>query len=822
MSSANVNQPMDQAIKEQDIDRKLQLYGIASVLDANFTDAAPALQAGKVPSNKQIDIALNSFLASNALSNPSPNISTEGHTLISDVCEVVEQAKLLLLEKNRGNLLQDFLWQSQQIQVGNSVLPDAPVATDTVQKHGQQALDGIRTLGTLIISNGQFRKLLKDATIILRDIAGDTAHKVARYVSPSEEQLSRLDEPAAQNTWHKAQESGLKDNFGNNIKQNSSNKGGVNNSSSNSNKAKQAEFPQHPVQSQEQKNNSQSRSSLMSSFQDTNHLIRDRASEIVPEGIKKQINEQRKTGLDYLSTKLPEERREQTKSRLKKLVLECQEHEDYHHAITTLLNLAETYASYASSIGQQGNSSIRGALADDSLNRAKADLKILIERFANGASTKALFTIISTIYSDADKDPDLKNWLRQGNAYIRKCLQQKGFLVESKATDEWDFIFDRGEFLLRERYRSHTDQFINEVKLLAEQFDQDPQNKRFSQAMEKLFNDLGHDKNGRAKFKPQLIKDLTEVILPALFENIRYLPIPRIEYSDQTVDFVVENLVLESDNFFPNTFEFSNDNYFRWGRKGDTKRSNHSATLYVAGIQMDLKDVAFFLKKKKGFPAIHDIGVIDIFLGGSGFSFMIKMSTSDSKDRENFFKVESVDVDVKSFKIKIKQSQHKILFALAKPILLKVIQPALQKALELNIMENARSLDSKFYKIKLEVDRAAQEVQENPEDMKNIYQQYISAFQKQFFQSKENVKNASSGNMVKLAITKRDSLFPEINLPGGISSKATEYKELALAGDKWESPVFNLGSAPETQNIPNTPEVIHKNNSAISNDHGFC
>lgn len=67
----------------------------------------------------------------------------------------------MLLSKNQGDLLQDFIWQSQHIDGGNASVPGAPVDKETAQKHGNEALEGLRTLGTLIISNGQFRKLCK-------------------------------------------------------------------------------------------------------------------------------------------------------------------------------------------------------------------------------------------------------------------------------------------------------------------------------------------------------------------------------------------------------------------------------------------------------------------------------------------------------------------------------------------------------------------------------------------------------------------------------------------------------------------------------------
>lgn len=234
---------------------------------------------------------------------------------------------------------------------------------------------------------------------------------------------------------------------------------------------------------------------------------------------------------------------------------------------------------------------------------------------------------------------------------------------------------------------------------------------------------------------------------------------------------------------------------------------------------MDLRDVSFYVKKKQGFPSLTDLGVADIFLGGSGFSFKVKMSTADPKDRQNFFKVDKVDVDVKNFNINLRQSKFKLLFAIAKPIMLRVMRPVLQKVIEKQIKDNAHQLDSIIYQIKLEADRAAQEVKDDPEQAPNIYQRYVSAAQKHFMQGKQKAKKVQAGaadTKVNMAITKHDSIFPEIHLPGGISSKATEYKELALKGDSWESPVFKLGGASTSSNIASAPQVTRKDHSVTS------
>jgi len=77
-------------------------------------------------------------------------------------------------------------------------------------------------------------------------------------------------------------------------------------------------------------------------------------------------------------------------------------------------------------------------------------------------------------------------------------------------------------------------------------------------------------------------------------------------------------------------------------------------------------------------------------------------------------------------------------------------------------------------------------------------------------QKKEAIQERAKDTQVNMAVTQHDSIFKNISLPGGISSKATEYKELAAKGDKWESPIFSIGSAKETSSLPQVGKVTRK------------
>ncbi|KAL2164305.1 hypothetical protein VTH06DRAFT_3521 [Thermothelomyces fergusii] len=803
----NVNKPSDPKQKEADVNRKLQIYGIIS-----------AFQLGKVPSNDQIDVALNSFLESKALSNPFSKLSPEGRRLVEDVKEVVTQAKHLLLSKNDGNLLQDFIWQTRQFDPNAVSTPEAPVSKEQAQQHRNQALEGLRTLGNLIITNGQFRKLLSDATILLRDIAGDAATNAAARVRPSQEDIEQIDRPAQDNTWHDAPDmskdgvkSKLQKYYHGNPKEDAR---AVASEATSEAHPSGASDPRDLASTAAHDRQAGASSGVNAAggaeaAKDTlKRTVDENVDEETKEKARARRDEYRERARNYFSRKMPRERREQTIWRLKKMILECQQHPDYQRAIQTLLSLAEEYGDHASRLARGGSGTVKDARSG--LVQAETDLKTLVERFANGTSTEDLWDSIKTIYDDADRDPQLKDWFKSLNRYIRRCLQEQGYILDDDSNEQWNRLYDEGNYLLRDKYRSHTDHVVDEIKFLADQFDQDSQNKAFAASLTKLFTDLGNDEDGRPAFKPHLVKDLTDVVIPAMLQNVAYIPVPRIEYSDPQFEAVIENLVLESDNFMPNVLEIASENYMRFGRKNIASSSKHSVDVKATGIQMDIRDVSYYIRRKQGFPSLTDTGVANFLLAGDGFTFRMKLSSPDKRDRQSFFRVDKVDVAVHNLNIKLVKSNHKILFGLFKPLMLKVLRPGVQKALEKAIKDQAARLDAMLFQIKQEADRALEQARESPGQAPNIYHRYVAAAQKKVLQGKQKAQKTATDKKVNYAITKEDSIFPNIHLPGGISSKVTEYRELARKGDKWESPVFSIGSAGKSRDIPAPPTVVRK------------
>ena len=80
-----------------------------------------------------------------------------------------------------------------------------------------------------------------------------------------------------------------------------------------------------------------------------------------------------------------------------------------------------------------------------------------------------------------------------------------------------------------------------------------------------------------------------------------------------------------------------------------------------------MRDVAFFFRKKKGFPKVMDSGMADVVIGGSGLTAVVHLFSA-GKDHNSVFKVKDVRVKIGSLKFSIRDSKHDLLYKTLKPL----------------------------------------------------------------------------------------------------------------------------------------------------------
>lgn len=471
------------------------------------------------------------------LTKPNKRLSSEGRELVKDLRDVVDSAKYLWLKKNYNEELQYFLYHT----IEASTTPDstninAPVSKDQAKQHGSDALDGLRTLGRLIITNGQFRKLLSDIGLLARDMAADAGSKATGKIRPDKERLEQIDEPAPDHTWHEAPPS-----FGEMKDSVKSKAQGARDSAQQEadgvqrdaahGATGQSDIKEAGRRAVDEHANQTSRSDVDQNAGASAGMssAKDRVSNAIPDEHKekaKQVKEDTKNQTkDYLKEKIPEERRDAAIQRLKKMVVEIQQHEEYREAIDTLIGLAEEYAGHTKKVAKDTHGEAKRTANDGNLQKAQKALKTLLENFADYTSMDDIFDATDDLISDANNDPEFTNWWKRLDRFIRKCLQQEGYILKDESTEEWNQIQEQGQYFLNDRYKEHTDRVLDEVKRWFDYMTNDPDSVAFGNKVQKLFVDLGQDKNGNVKFKKHLLTDVTDVIIPGFFENIRYVPV---------------------------------------------------------------------------------------------------------------------------------------------------------------------------------------------------------------------------------------------------------------------------------------------------------
>lgn len=194
--------------------------------------------------------------------------------------------------------------------------------------------------GFRIICNDANNFVVSDATVLLRDIAGDAAQKAATKVNPSEHELNNIDEPAEDNTWHDAPDLS-KDSLKSKLNEKKPfNRSDLKQAAGDASQAAHPSGSRDPADAadlaaQDQQRGTSSGVDAKQGLRQAKDTLQGKAKQNVPDEDQDQANEMQDKAANtkdrtagYLKDKFPDERREQTIYRLKKMIVEIQGHPD--------------------------------------------------------------------------------------------------------------------------------------------------------------------------------------------------------------------------------------------------------------------------------------------------------------------------------------------------------------------------------------------------------------------------------------------------------------------------------------------------------------
>lgn len=171
--------------------------------------------------------------------------------------------------------------------------------------------------------------------------------------------------------------------------------------------------------------------------------------------------------------------------------------------------------------------------------------------FADGKPLDDINDALQQVMEDIQNDPELKDFYNDVTGFLKRALTDKDFITSDAADAEAHQLYDRSQKLLDEKedkYRPDIENLFDELKSFRDAMSNDRENRRVIETSKKVFNDLVIlDRNGAFKgFRRRVVRDIIDVVLPRFVSDVRYIPMPRVEYQDRDFDLILENVILES------------------------------------------------------------------------------------------------------------------------------------------------------------------------------------------------------------------------------------------------------------------------------------
>lgn len=289
------------------------------------------------------------------------------------------------------------------------------------------------------------------------------------------------------------------------------------------------------------------------------------------------------------------------------------QHGTYHMGIESLFNLIDILRDELRKSGK----SEEAHESQFHARRARMETEDMIASFSGRKVLDEFLDSARLLIRKVDKDERSRNYLRELREFIlstksAEYIQSEEFKQRSRN------LADEARDIVREyQYTWELDAFLDNAQQLVDNIKDNEFLEVLRYHAGVVADDLSYvDVGGNVVPDMDLLKKLRSAIIPRLAESLKYIPIPRIESSDDKRDYWVDNIVLCGYDVIPDRvrvqLESDSDVSIR---DIQTKHAYTRLVITLSQIRTELKDMDFSYKKKT-FPELAESGRFSLRLGG--------------------------------------------------------------------------------------------------------------------------------------------------------------------------------------------------------------
>ena len=478
-------------------------------------------------------------------------------------------------------------------------------------------------MGSLLLTNSDFRLLLSDLNTVGREVFKDTAftlsqvsEEAGKRLEPSQAEQDALKEPGAD----ASQQSTQKD--------------------------------------------------LQDQTAEVSNVLAEGASEVA-QGMH-----------DSVTDKIEGPEKDTLVSRLKQAVLKLRERPDYTDSVSTISLLLRRYAMvYCHAARDAAQTAEENIDTNEETNRALSNFWSFVRSFGDPEEWDALEKSFGEVMSRGQSNPQFDDFVQQMGNALQDMLTDPSFFDNVDQRFQ-ELRAESRQLTSDSPLREEIDGLLGQIQSTFRSVLRDQDIARLLQTTERIAKILSptHEYvNG------ELVTDSIHVFVPLAIQAIQCIPIPRLEVSTPQIDMLLENLILEpgvtinNSSFLPYKLriETYNDLEIRKARFRTTSATKSLVRIKLDGISVRAEEIGFWLRLHTGLFRLAEEGIASFELDERGID--IQLDVEVGKDRlEKILSLRSVRVHIHKLDYKLRKSRFAFLAWVLKPLLSRVVRKAVE------------------------------------------------------------------------------------------------------------------------------------------------
>jgi Family of unknown function (DUF5923) len=331
---------------------------------------------------------------------------------------------------------------------------------------------------------------------------------------------------------------------------------------------------------------------------------------------------------------------------------------------------------------------------DNDLAIILRDIKCLLERFASNHSLDPLLHIFSIFMDDIVAslfEPGLESYLADVGKWFDQALKDSDYVTSSVGKSVLEGLYDRGKKLTAEdtKFGKEIREIFDTLDSFLDALKSDRSGQRWVGSVDELSRDFTSlYQNYPAQVIEELKRDVFGWFLPRLLRLLRAIPMPRIEFVNNTLEVAVDALFLTTtstiSSLMPDHICFESRSELHMDVSEDMVRKDRRR-IHVDGLRLAAKDLGYYVCYKGGIFGYEDEGLLSIFIGskaGQGLAFDADLEVDvdvGNEDVEALFRTRDVRASITGLRFSISRSKHQIINKLfvqpfAGPIVCKLFE----------------------------------------------------------------------------------------------------------------------------------------------------